>query len=309
MRLPRGPKLMLAGLVGLAILLSPVVVSGCAIGDEGLLIGSTNFTESRILANMYAVALEHRGLTAQVKELTTRQIVEPAVEDDQLQITPDYLSTFTEYLNVKANGPSAPPVSSSNVAKTLAAARELATPRGLTVLTPSRAADQNAFAVTAQYAATNKLVTLSQLGTFSQSNAVILGAGPDCPTAPFCEPGLEQTYGIKFASFLALDTGGPLTVQALLQNQIQLGLVFTSQGSIAANNLVVLDDDKHLQAADNIIPVVNTSALTPEIASTLNAISAKLTTKDLQQLNNAVDLQRQDPADVARTWLQANSLI
>lgn len=285
------------------------VVAGCGLSGTGIQIGSTNFTESRILANMYLLVLENAGVDAQIKELTTREIVEPALESGQLQITPDYLGTFTEFLNAKVNGPNAAPVASSNVEATLKAGRALAEPRGLTILTPAAAQDQNAFAVTADYAKKHSLSTLSQMGTFSQSNPVILGAGAECPTRPACEPGLEKTYGIKFASFVSLDSGGPLTVQALLQNKIQLGLVFSSSGSVAAYNLVLLDDDKKLQTADNVIPVVNTKALTPTIQTALDGISAKLKTQDLQELNAEVDLQRKDPRDVAQTWLQQQGLL
>jgi osmoprotectant transport system substrate-binding protein len=286
-------------------------LAACGLGNGGLQIGSTNFTESRILANLYMLALQHDGMPATVKELTTREIVAPALEKGQLQIEPDYLGTFAEYLNAKTNGPSAPPVSSSNVEETWAAARKLAEPRGLTILAPARAQDQNAFAVLPAYAQRNNLKTLSQLGTFSHTNSVTLGAGPDCPSRPRCAIGLEQTYGIKFANFVALDTGGPLTIQALLQNKIQVALVFSSSGMIAAYHLVTLDDDKDLQTADNIIPVVNTAALQkqPGIKTTLDKISAKLTTEDLQQLNAEVDLQRKDPRDVAQQWLQSRDLV
>lgn len=297
-------------LAGVAlVVLGTLGLAGCGLGNEGVLIGATNFTESRILAYLYESALEDAGIDSEVKELTTTEIVEPALEKNQLQVMPAYLATFTEYLNLKVNGPDAPTLASNNVAKTLVNGQQLAKPRGLTILTPSAAQDQNAFAVTPQYAQANHLATLSQLGTFSQTNPVVLGAGPDCPTRPFCQPGLEQTYGIKFANFVSLDTGGPLTVQALLQNKITLGLVLSTSGYIPAYHLTVLQDDKHLQAADNVVPVVNTQAATPEMINVLNRVSAKLTTEDLQQLNGLVDLQRQDPHAVALQWLQTNGLL
>ena len=292
-----------------ALVIGTLAATSCSIDAGGILVGATNFTESRILAQMYAVALRNAGLETTVKELSGREIVEPALEKNQLQITPDYLATFTTYLNGIVNGPDAPTPASSNVQTTYAAAQALASPRGLTVLTPSAAQDQNAFAVTPAYASSNNLQTLSQLGAFSQTHPVILGAGPDCPTRPYCQPGLEKTYGIKFSNFVSLDTGGPLTVQALQQNVIQLGLVFSSSGLVAANNLVVLKDDKILQPADNIVPIVNNKTLSPQIAAILNAISAKLTTQDLQYLNAEVDMERQDPKDVATGYLQAVGLL
>lgn len=295
--------------VVVALLVGSPLATSCSFDDGGLLIGATNFTESRIMAQMYALVLENAGITATVKELSGREIVEPALEKGQLQITPDYLATFTTFLNARVNGPNSTTPASNDVAATYVAAQQLAGPLGLTVLTPSAAQDQNAFAATPAYAAANKLATLSELGPFSQSNPVILGAGPDCPTRPYCQPGLQSTYGIKFASFVTLDTGGPLTVQALAQGVIQLGLVLSSSGLVAANNLVILADDKHLQPADNLVPIVKTSVNTPQITELLNAISAKLTTKDLQYLNAEVDIERQDPSDVASNWLKSVGLL
>ena len=300
---------LLGPVLGVAMALaSTLVVSACGLSGEGVQVGSTNFSESQILANLFAESMAYSGIPSQVKELTTTEVVEPALERNQLQVMPGYLATFTEYLNAKKNGPSAPPVSSNNVASTLAAGQPLANAAGLTILNPAAAQDQNAFAVTPAYAAANNLTTLSQLGVFSQTNPVILGAGPDCPTRPFCEPGLESTYGIKFSNFVSLDTGGPLTVQALLQGSINLGLVFSSSGFISAYDLQVLADDKHLQAADNVIPVVNTSAMTPTMAAALNAVTAQLTTEDLQNMNAQVDLERKDPVDVARAWLASHGI-
>jgi osmoprotectant transport system substrate-binding protein len=292
-----------------AVLVAGFGLSACGFGSSGTLIGTTNFTESRILGQIYSLALENAGIPTTVKELTTSEIVIPALEKNQLQVMPNYLATFTEYLNLNINGPQAPTLASSSTEKTLAAGQPLANEKGLTILNPAPAQDQNAYAVTAEFAKKHKLSTLSELGVWSQSNPVNLGAAPDCTTRPFCRPGLESTYNIKFNSFTALDAGGPLTVQALLQDKINLGVVFSSSGYIAAYDLTVLDDDKMLQAADNVIPVINTEASTPAMVDALNGVSSKLTTQDLRELNAEVDLQRQDPKMVAREWLQSVGLI
>ncbi|MFT6563320.1 MAG: osmoprotectant transport system substrate-binding protein [Actinomycetes bacterium] len=308
---PRSPKQPIRTSVAafLTVLIGGFGLTACGFGDSGTLIGTTNFTESRILGQIYAVALEDAGIPTTVKELTTSEIVIPALEKNQLQVMPNYLATFTEYLNLDINGPQAPALAGSSVAKTFAAGQPLATEKGLTILNPAAAQDQNAFAVTPEFAKKNNVSNLSELGVWSQSNPVNLGAGPDCPTRPFCQPGLESIYNIKFNSFTALDTGGPLTVQALLQGKINLGLVFSSSGFISAYDLVVLDDDKNLQAADNVIPVINSEASTPAMIDALNGVSSKLTTQDLQALNAKVDIERQDPLDVARGWLQASGLV
>ncbi|MFN8169391.1 MAG: ABC transporter substrate-binding protein [Candidatus Nanopelagicales bacterium] len=282
--------------------------SGGATSKGDITVGAFGFGESKILANLYAGVLTKAGYNATVKELTNREVVEPALEKGEVQVVPEYLATLTEFLNAKVNGPDAAPKASGDVDKTLAALTALATPLGITVLTPSAAADQNAFAVTRDFATKNSLTTLSELATFSQSNPVRLGGPPECPKRPFCQPGLEKTYGAKFASFTSLDAGGPLTKQALKQDKIDLGLVFSSDGGVAALDLVVLTDDKKLQNADNVVPAVKTDAVTPELTTALDGLSAVLTTEDLITLNKAVDIDRKDPAKVAQQYLQDKGL-
>jgi osmoprotectant transport system substrate-binding protein len=271
-------------------------------------IGAFNFGESKILANLYAAALTSVGYEPTISELTNREVVEPALEKGEVQVVPEYLSTLAEFLNAKANGPDATPVASGDVDATLTALQNLAGPLGITILAPSPAADQNAFAVTKEFATTNGIATLSDLAAYSQKNPVTLGGPPECPTRPFCQPGLEKTYGLKVGDFVSLDAGGPLTKAALSQGKIDVGLVFSSDGGVAANDLVVLTDDKALQNADNIVAAVNTSALTPALESALDAVNSALTTDDLVQLNKAVDVDRGDPAAVAAAWLTQKGL-
>ncbi len=271
-------------------------------------IGAFNFGESKILANLYAAALTSVGYEPTISELTNREVVEPALEKGDVQVVPEYLGTLTEFLNAKANGPDATPVASGDAAATLEAVQQLANAVGITVLTPSPAADQNAFAVTKEFADANGIATLSDLAAYSQKTPVTLGGPPECPTRPFCQPGLEKTYGLKVGEFVSLDAGGPLTKAALTQGKIDVGLVFSSDGGVAANDLVVLTDDKALQTVDNIVAAVNTAALTPALQAALDEVNAALTTDELVQLNKAVDIDRGDPATVAADWLAQKGL-
>ena len=271
-------------------------------------IASFNFGESQILANIYADVLTKAGYQTTVKSLTNREVVEPALQQGQVNIVPEYLSTLTEFLNNKVNGATATPLASSDVAKTLAALQKLANPLGITALTPSAATDENAFAVTQQFATANHLATLSDLATYSHTHPISLGGPPECATRPFCEPGLMKTYGMKFAGFTSLDSGGPLTKQALSQGKIQIGLVFSSDGGINALNLKVLTDDRALQNADNIVPVVQTSLVSADLTKALNAVSAAMTTAELVALNKSVEIDRADPAQVASDWLTKKGL-
>ncbi len=289
-------------------------VSGCATGawEEGSttwVIATTNFSETNILAQMYKQEMEHNGLTAEIKQLSNREVIVPALESGEVQITPEYLSSFTEFVNKQINGSTATPVASGDADATYAAALPLAAQKNVTLLTPSAAQDQNAFAVTAEYAAKYNLVNVSDLAALSQNQAVTLGGPPECPKRPFCQPGLEQTYGVKVASFVPLDAGGPLTVESLKQGKIDVGLVFSSSGSVAGNNLVVLKDDKHLQNAENITPAVYTPALNDQVRASLDAVSAVLTTEDLQRMNQAVEVERQNPRLVAQDFLTSKGLL
>ena len=141
---------------------------------------------------------------------------------------------------------------------------------------------------------------------------LVLGAPPECPQRPFCIPGMEATYGIRFKDFKALDAGGPLTVAALEGKQVDVALLFTTDAVIAARGLVLLEDDKHLQLADNIAPVVRDAFLTsapPDFAPLLNAVTARITTEEITGLNRKVGLDKQDPKAVAAAWLKDKELV
>jgi osmoprotectant transport system substrate-binding protein len=208
------------------------LATGVSGGSGEIVVGAANFGENQILANLFAGALDAAGFDARVQPVTNREVYEPALENGQLDVVPEYVGTLTEFLNKKVNGPDAEAVASGDLDATVEALRGLAEPLGITVLEPSEAQDQNAFAVTKAFAEANDLTTLSDLADFE--GELVLGGPPECPTRPFCQPGLEETYGIEFSEFVALDAGGPLTKTALRQGEIQVGLVFSSDGSLSS---------------------------------------------------------------------------
>ncbi len=136
-----------------------------------------------------------------------------------------------------------------------------------------------------------------------------LGGPPECPDRPFCIPGLKDTYGIEFADFKALDIGGPQTVAALQSGQIDVGLLFSTSSVIAENGWVVLEDDKQLQSAENIAPVVRTQVLNDEITQILNSISAAVDSPTITGLNKLVEIDKEDPDTVAGDFLQQEGLL
>jgi osmoprotectant transport system substrate-binding protein len=143
----------------------------------------------------------------------------------------------------------------------------------------------------------------------SLASTLVLGGPPECPERPFCLLGLQETYGLEFKEFTPLDAGGPLTVQGLTGGQIQVGLLFTSDPAIAVNGFVLLEDDKQLQLADNIIPVVRKEIVdaNPGVADVLNTVMSRLTQDELTNLNKAVTVDLKSVPDVARDWIAAQN--
>ncbi|HEX6512437.1 MAG TPA: ABC transporter substrate-binding protein, partial [Chloroflexota bacterium] len=179
----------------------------------------------------------------------------------------------------------------------------------LTVLDYSPALDANGFVVTKATADKNNLKKMSDLAPVASQ--MVLGGPPECPQRPFCQPGLKDTYGLNFKDFKSLDAGGPLTVAALDASQVQVALLFTTDPNIIVKNYVLLDDDKHLQGADNVAPVVRNQLLNSapaDFKTTLNGVSAKLTTAGLTDLDKQVSVDKKDPKDVAGAWLKTNGL-
>jgi osmoprotectant transport system substrate-binding protein len=211
-----------------------VDAAGLEQGSGTVVVGGSNFTESTVLANVYADVLSAAGFDASVREVGNRELYLPAlISGSEIQVFPEYLSTATEFLNRQANGPDAEPVASGDVQATVTALQPLAEQAGLVFGEPSEAADQNAFAVTQAFADGLGVSTLSELADACGDGSLVLGGPTECPDRPFCQPGLEETYGLRFDGFRELDAGGPLTKAALQQGEISIGLVFSSDGALA----------------------------------------------------------------------------
>ncbi|MET9256230.1 ABC transporter substrate-binding protein [Streptomyces sp. NPDC003717] len=306
-----------------AALAALLLLTGCATGpslenrgavtaspgdSKSLVIGTAGFTESDLLARMYALLLDQAGYRTSLLTVANRELYEPALESGQIDVVPEYAATFADWLNAKENGADAPPAGSPDLDATLRALRRLALPRGLAVLDAGRAVDQNAFAVTAAYAREHRLKTLSDLG--ASGLKVRLAAGDECVQRPYCAPGLRKTYGIDVT---AVDPKGVGTTQAkrAVQNGTdQLVLTTTTDATLDSFGLVLLADDKRLQNADYVVPVVNRArAGGPGVAKALGKLTAVLTTADLASLDQQVDSWRRLPEDVARAYLRDKGLL
>jgi osmoprotectant transport system substrate-binding protein len=261
-----------------------------------------NFAESTLLVYLYAKPLAAKGYVVETKpNLGTRETLQPALVSGQADMYLGYAATDLEFVNKGAGEASA------DIQPTLAKLRERYKPLGVDVLDAAPAVDKTVFAVTKDTAATYHIAKLSDLAPIA--GQLVLGAPPQCPQRPFCMPGLERVYGIKFKDFKALDPGGPLTKEALDAGQIDVALLLSSDGAIPAKGYVVLDDDRHLELADNVVPMIRTAVNNPEITQILNAVSAKLTTEDLAGLNKRASIDHEEPEALATEWLRSKGLL
>jgi osmoprotectant transport system substrate-binding protein len=292
-------------LAALAVLVTVVAACGSTstpgtTSKGTITVAGFNFPESSILAELYGQELAHGGYTVNYKLLLgTREVISPAIQSGQIDLYPGYAATELEFYNKGAGEASGDPVA------TTAKLNTRLQPLGLVALDPSAAVDQNAFAVTKATQTKYNLTKLSDLTPIG--NQLVLGAGPECPTRPFCQPGLEKTYGIHFKAFTALDTDGPLTRAAFKNGSIQVGLVFSSDADLGQLGLVVLKDDKQLENADNVVPIVRQAVATSDVKTLLNSIDSKLTTADLVTMNSQVELLHQDADAVAKAYLQQHN--
>jgi osmoprotectant transport system substrate-binding protein len=222
---------------------------------------------------------------------------------------PEYVGGIADYLNAEANGAEAESITTSDPAETLEALQPLADDAGVTMLEPAEATDQNAFFVTQEYADSNALETLSDLGTLGEP--ITLAAAEDCEGRPDCEGGLTQTYGIDITEVLPLGFASPQTYESVLSGESQLGLTSTTDGSLESQGLALLEDDKAIQPAQNLVPMVSTSFLeeNADVEEVLNGLMQELTTDDLIDLNGQVGNERAKPEDVAQTYLEDAGLL
>src|SRR3954464_14701116 len=279
-------------------------------GASGSLpVGAAGFTESNLLAQMYADLLQKAGFTVTVKTVASQEIFQSSLEKGSIAVVPEYAATYANSMQTEVTGTQSPDAASPDLDTTVANLEKYLPKKGLTHLDAAEAVDQNAFAVTQGFADKNNLKTLTDLGKSGIS--VKLGAPAEGSTRPFCQPALEKTYNIRISGLTPLGFDSLPLKQALKSNKIQLGEVATTDATLSEFGLVVLTDDKHLQNADNLIPIVNKSALSshPQIATAINPLASVLTTQDLATLNNQVDGERQTVQDVAKNYLTSKGLL
>ncbi|MGY0006702.1 glycine betaine ABC transporter substrate-binding protein [Micromonospora sp. I033] len=212
------------------------VTDGVEKGPGGqVTVGAGNFSESQTIAELYKIALTAAGYQVEVQTIGNRELYEPALEKGQVQVVPEYAATMAEFLNTKANGKDAQPVSSPELDKTVSALKAAGDKVGISFGQPAQAQDQNAFAVTKAFADKYQLATLSDLAAKCSGAATVLAGPPECPQRPKCQAGLVEVYDFKAGSFSSLDAGGPQTKNALKTGAASVGLVFSSDAALAGS--------------------------------------------------------------------------
>ncbi len=304
-----------AACLGLAVALSACTsssgnASSPAAGPAGrpgrvISVGSFDFPESVLLAEIYGQALGAARFPVRIlPNLGPREVVDPALMDGLLQLVPEYAGSALGFFSLGRLSATASAGATNRVLAGSVAGR------GLVATRPAPAQDANALVVTAATAARYRLRSIADLATVAPG--LMFGGPPECPGRAYCLPGLKRVYGLRFKKFTPLDAGGPLTLQALAAGYIDVALLFTTDPSIPARHFIVLADDRGLQPAENITPLVGRNAIArygPRLLATLNKVSALLDTGTLRALNARVEIAGQNPRLVAGSWLRAHGLI
>jgi len=315
MQLPAGTRPTTASALPILVLVLAAVfaASGCSGRGGGpalpvdprhpiIRVASFDFVESQILAELYGQALSHGGYPVQaIRILGPREIVEPALQQGKVDLVPEYLGSALDFLHQGER------VATADAAHTRALLAQAFQASGITVPAYARAQDQNGIVVTRQAAATHRLRRISDLASLAQG--LSFGGPPECAQRLLCLKGLQGVYGLAFKRFVSMPSF-TVTAAALQQKQIDVGMIVTTDGNLAKSGLVLLDDDRHLQPAENVVPVTRDqimAAYGTSLTRLLNAVTAQLTTSDLIGLNQQAE-QGGSPQVLAADWLRRHGL-
>ena len=269
-----------------------------------VVVASFNFPESELLAATYALGLMNAGIPARLRPgLGPREFVQQALAEGVVDVVPEYLgSALTSLEPVVAAAMSDPVAVRRELVRTIAR-------RQVQVLQPAAAQDQNGLMVTRATAARLRLRKVSDLAPIAPG--MVLGGRPECPQRPYCLPGLNRLYGLAFARFVPLVSEHD-RIDAIKQGEVDVVVTGTTDGHLATGDFVLLADDRRLQPAENIVPVVRTAAVTQygaRLTDALDAVSARLTSDDLIFLNWRVTVVGGNVLAEARTWLERQGIL
>jgi osmoprotectant transport system substrate-binding protein len=272
-------------------------------GDSSTItVGSANFPENELLAEMYAQALEAQDVKVTRKfNIGARELYLKALEDGSIDLLPEYNGALLAALSPKGEVPQ-----SVSTPDEVYDALQKVLPKGTQTLPQSAAEDKDTLTVTEETASKYDLKTIEDLKPVA--GQMSLAAGPEFDKRYQGIVGLEKVYGVKFKEFKALDAGGPLTKAALEKGDVQVANIFSTDSAIETENLVVLEDTKNLFLAQNILPLVTKDKVNGTVEDALNKVSEALTTEDLTEYLAKVQVDKQDPATVAKEYLSDKKL-
>ena len=280
--------------------------SGPAADKGTITLAGQNFPEATLVASMYEQLLEEEGYTVEAKLVDSRDAY-MGIFPKSVDIVPEYVGGIVNFLNTQANGGEAEPFEAGDGEQLAEDGASLLEEAGISLLDLSPATDTNAFFVTQEYSESEGVTKLSDL----EGVSVTLAAAPDCEDRLDCEGGLSDEYGIDVTEVLPLGYASDQTYQSVLSGEADLGETSTTDGTLESQGLVVLEDDKQIQPAQNLVPAVSTAFLDehPDVADVLNPLMAALTTEKLTELNGRVAVDREKPEDVAADFLAEEGLL
>lgn len=269
-------------------------------------IASQSFSEAALMAEMYDQLLTAEGFDVEVRLVDARDAYMSTFPGD-VDVVPEYVGGIVNFLNSRENGADAEPFEAGDGEQLAADGADLVDAAGITLLNISAATDTNAFFVTQEFSESEGVTALSDL----EGQSVVLAAAPDCEGRLDCAGGLVDQYGIDVTEILALGFASDQTYQSVLDGESQLGLTSTTDGTLEEQGLVVLEDDKAIQPAQNLVPAVSNDFLdaNPDVADILNPLMAALTTENLTELNGRIAVDRETFENVATDFLTDAGLL
>jgi len=266
-------------------------------GQTTLVVGSQDYYSNEIIAEAYAQALEGAGFRVDRQlRIGQREVYMPEIEAGAIDVFPEYTGNLLQYLDQNA---------SAHTSEEVYAALQTALPSGLRALEQAPATDQDSYVVTAEFAHAH---SLTSIGDLAGAGTLTLGGNSELQTRPYGPTGLSQTYGVTVGFTPIEDSGGPLTVKALKDGDIQLANIYSSDPALADGTLQVLDDPKGLFLASHVVPLAS-SRVNDDAVAVINRVSEALDAQDLVEMNRASTMEQKSASQIAREWLLSEGLV
>ena len=266
-------------------------------GQTTLVVGSQDYYSNEILAEVYAQALEGSGFQVERQlRIGQREVYMPEIEAGAIDVFPEYTGNLLQYLDQNATARSSDEVYDA-LRSTL--------PKGLRALEQAGATDQDSYVVTADFAAEH---SLASIGDLAGAGPLVLGGNSELRTRPYGPTGLSDLYGVTVNFTPIEDSGGPLTVKALKDGDIQLANIYSSDPALADGTLTVLTDPKGLFLASHVVPLAS-SRVNDDAAAVINRVSAAMDAEDLVEMNRASTVEQKSASQIAHDWLISEGLL